>query len=309
MEGYVRRRFLLLSALLALAIGQTSLAVQCAGAADPWSANPEDGTLVDGVCTNPYFMLRYPSPPGWKPGPQPAPPSYTGYYVLSTPAPAEDMKATILIAAQDAFFAGKSVDDAMGMAKNLAHNVSETDRAALQPSIATIAGNSFVRLELKDSLFSRIVLVTDIRCHVLIFTFTAAEPETLENLAQSLDHVSLESDAPASSPTGASFPACVKGYAAAENILSKVDPVLVGPRFLTVPVRIIIGTDGRIKHTHVICAFPEQQKSIEDAMAQWAFKPYLVDGKRSPSVGSSTAPAVGPRRSPSRSGCCCSPLS
>jgi protein TonB len=61
--------------------------------------------------------------------------------------------------------------------------------------------------------------------------------------------------------------------------LSKVDPVLVGPRFLTVPVRIIIGTDGRIKHTHVILAFPEQQRSIEDAMAQWAFKPYLVDGK------------------------------
>jgi hypothetical protein len=167
----------------------------------------------------------------------------------------------------------------MGMAKNLAHNVSETDRTALPPSIVTIAGNSFVRLELKDSLLSRIILVTDIRCHVLIFTFTAAEPETLENLAQSLDHVSLEPDAHASSPTDPPFPACVKGYATAENILSKVDPVLVGPRFLTVPVRIIIGTDGRIKHTHVIRAFPEQQKSIEDAMAQWAFKPYLVDGK------------------------------
>ena len=87
----------------------------------------------------------------------------------------------------------------MGTAKNLAHNVSETDRAALQPSISTIAGNSFARLELKDSLLSRIVLATDIRCHVLIFTFTAAEPETLENLAQSLDHLSLELDAPASS--------------------------------------------------------------------------------------------------------------
>jgi hypothetical protein len=121
------------------------LAVQCAGAADPWSASPEDRTLVDGVYTNPYFILTYPLPPGWK--------SASAFlyrlYVLSTPAPAEGTKATILITAQDAFFAGKSVDDAvddaMGMAKNLAHNIFEPDRAALQPSMATIAGNSFAR--------------------------------------------------------------------------------------------------------------------------------------------------------------------
>jgi hypothetical protein len=227
------------------------LAVQCAGAADPWSASPEDRTLVDGVYTNPYFILTYPLPPGWK--------SASAFlyrlYVLSTPAPAEGTKATILIAAQDAFSAGKSVDDAMGMAKNLAHNVSEPDRAAPQPSMATIAGNSFARLELKDSPLSRIVLTTDIRYHVLIFTFTAAEPETLENLAQSLDHLSLESDAPASSPTGAPFPACVKGYATAENTLSKVIRSWSDRDFLQ-SRWIIIGTDGRIKHTRVIRAFP-----------------------------------------------------
>ena len=58
-------------------------------------------------------------------------------------------------------------------------------------------------------------------------------------------------------PDGRTPPACVKGYDTAENTLSKVDPVLVGPRFLTVPVRIIIGTDGRIKHTHVHSRFPD----------------------------------------------------
>jgi outer membrane biosynthesis protein TonB len=45
-----------------------------------------------------------------------------------------------------------------------------------------------------------------------------------------------------------------------------------------VPVRFVIGTDGRVKHIHVINAFPEQAKSVEQALAQWIFKPYIRNG-------------------------------
>jgi hypothetical protein len=111
---------------------------------------------------------------------------------------------------------------------------------------------------------------------VLIFTFAAAEPEQLKKLAESLDRLSLGSDDAGSSAMP--FPACMKGYATAENVLGRVEPVLTGPRLPTIPVRVIIGTDGRVKHTHVIRALPDQRKSIEDALAQWEFKPYRVNG-------------------------------
>lgn len=60
--------------------------------------------MIDGVYANPYFAVRYPLPAGWKDGPEPPRRSYDGYYVLDTPVPPEDVKATILIAAQDSFF-------------------------------------------------------------------------------------------------------------------------------------------------------------------------------------------------------------
>ena len=238
-------------------------------AANHESLDPEDGTFSDGVYANPYFGLRYPLPPGWKEGPLLPHPSYAGYYVLSTPAPPEDAKATILIAAQDEFFADKRIADARALLQDLARSLSGPDHAA-DPATVRIAGNSFLRLEIRGTPLSRIVLATEIRCHVVMFTFTAAERERLEKLAASLDHLSFAPHAVA--------PACAKGYATAQTIRRRVEPVPTGPRFVTIAVRIIIGADGRMEHVHVIRAFPEQQKSIEDALRQWRFAPYLANG-------------------------------
>jgi outer membrane biosynthesis protein TonB len=45
-----------------------------------------------------------------------------------------------------------------------------------------------------------------------------------------------------------------------------------------VPVRIVIGSDGKVAHIHVIRAAPAQQQSIVDALAQWQFQPYRRNG-------------------------------
>jgi hypothetical protein len=248
-------------------------------AADPGSANPEDGSVVDGVYTNPYFALRYPLPAGWKEGLQPPRPSYTGYYVLTTPAPPEDARATILVAAQDAFFVAEPANGAVALAEDLARRTSEDDRTTTEPSMVTIAGRSFARIAIRRSPLSQIVLATDIRCHVLVFTFTGAEFERLEQLSASLNELSLAADASGGTAVGAPFPACAKGYATPETILRRVEPVAVGPQFLKIPVRVIIGTEGSVRHIHVIRAFPEQRKSIEEALAQWQLKPYLANGQ------------------------------
>jgi hypothetical protein len=47
----------------------------------------------------------------------------------------------------------------------------------------------------------------------------------------------------------------------------------------SIPVRLIIGTDGAVKHVHVIHASAAQRKVIEEALRQWRFKPYTIDGR------------------------------
>ncbi len=240
-------------------------------AAEPANIDPEGGTIVDGVYVNPYFGLRYPLPHGWQAGPQPPRPSYTGYYVLSAPSAPQDAKATILIAAQDTFFATPPIANASAMMLSLARSVPGSEPSAAQPAAVTIAGHAFVRIDLPGTPLSRIVLATDIRCHVVIFTFTGAEPEQLEALAASLDRLALREDPAA--------PNCVRGYVTAQTIRHKVEPIPAGPQFVKVSTRVIIGADGRAKHIHVIRADAAQQKSIEDALAQWQFDPYRVAGK------------------------------
>ena len=72
---------------------------------------------------------------------------------------------------------------------------------------------------------------------------------------------------------------CLKDYASDESVIEREDPVLAERRFNSIPVRIIIDKEGKVKHIHVLSAFPEQAKAISDALAQWRFRPYLQSGK------------------------------
>jgi hypothetical protein len=90
--------------------------------------------------------------------------SYAGHYVLNTPALPEDAKATILLAAQDTCFAVSPIANADELARDLARSTPGADGTTLDPSVVTIAGRPFVRVEVKGSALSRIVLATDIRC-------------------------------------------------------------------------------------------------------------------------------------------------
>ena len=258
-----RAAFVTVAVLLAIEPG--------AIASDPADFDPEQGAVVDGVYVNPYFGVRYPLPAGWKPGPQPARASYGGYYVLSTPAPPEGVKATILIAAQDTFFADKPIADAEVTLANLARRVRQDDTVKDEISSKTIAGHAFARLDIEASPLSRIVFAANIRCHVVIFVFTRADHDRLAQLAASLGHLSL--------PAAPAAPVCIKDYATAQTVRRRVDPIMAGPQFVKVPVRIVIGSDGKVKHIHVIRAAPAQQQSIVDALAQWEFQPFRMDGR------------------------------
>src|SRR3974377_1626504 len=83
------------------------------------SPRPNEGTVADGIYTNKYFHLSYPVPPGWKGGAGGPRPSYSANYVLTTLVPVEGSTGTIMIAAQDAFFAPKGAREIMPAAQEL----------------------------------------------------------------------------------------------------------------------------------------------------------------------------------------------
>ncbi len=234
-------------------------------------SDPEAGKLAAGTYESAYFGLSYPLPQGWEEGLAPPEPSVTGYYVLETPKPAPGERATLLIAAQDEFFASKR-GDAMAMAADLRAVAAHT--AGLEPEgppeRVTVAGHEFVRLELGGEVLSRIVYAADIRCHVVSFTFAASDRAELKSLAASLEHIAFAPETP---------PLCVRDYASAETLVHRVEPELTGTNFTRIPVRVIVGTDGKVTHVHVIRGTPEQASAVEAALAQWQFKPRLVDGK------------------------------
>jgi hypothetical protein len=262
------------AAALALSIALAAAVAAAAGAVAPGTigANPDDGIVGNAVYSDPYFALRYPLPAGWTAGPQPPRPSFSGYYVLDTPSPPPNAKATILIAAQDEFFAGQPSAEAS--VRDLAQSFAGPGHAIAKPTSITIAGHAFFRLSIPGTPLSRIVLATESRCHVVLFVFTGAEPVRLEALSRSVDHLTFAA--------GRAPPACRRGYATVLTIRHQVQPIPAGPRFVAIPVRIIIGADGRVQHIHVIRAAPEQRRNIADALAQWRFVPYLAEGHPAP---------------------------
>jgi hypothetical protein len=268
-----------LSLLLVGAASASLLASRAGYGASDRLPDPERGTLTNDVYVNRYFDLVYPLPPGWKPGLDGPPPSNGGYYVLSTPAPEGDATGTMLIAAQDMFFAAQPEASAIGMLEDLRRNAGRTPGLSVEkpPRSVTIAGRGFARLDLGGVGLSRVVLATELRCHVVIFTFASPDPALLERLVTSLDRLSLPvEDAGAGA---SSAPVCIENYASDATIRRKVAPAPVAPYFYRIPVRIIVGADGKVAHVHVIRAFPGQAKSIADALGRWEFKPYEVQGR------------------------------
>jgi hypothetical protein len=121
------------------------------------------------------------------------------------------------------------------------------------------------------------VFGTQIRCHAIEIVISSSDTKLIQDLARSLNAMSLPlEDALADGDQG---PVCVKDYANTNNVVSRVDPVFPEHRYNSIPVRIVIGKDGKVKHIHFISAFPDQAEAITNALHQWSFKPQLRDGR------------------------------
>jgi len=238
------------------------------------TANPEDGKVVGGVFVSNYFDLAYRLPDGWTEGLAGPDPSQSGYYVLGTWAPKRDFAATVLVVAQDMFFTPDSSDDVKNVVAEFRQVMSGVDGMTIdrEPAPVSVGGHPGYRVDFSGVGLLRSMVAIEIRCHVVTFNLTSRDPELLASLVQSLDH--LESVRKEMSD---SVPECLRDYAS-ENVVHRVEPDGVGAKAVSVPVRLIVATDGSVKHVHVIRASAAQRRNIEEAVRQWKFKSHVRQG-------------------------------
>ncbi|MGA2355945.1 MAG: hypothetical protein ABSG02_15720 [Terriglobales bacterium] len=255
-------------------------------ASDSVTPVPEGGNVTDNVFTNKYFGMTYSLPPDWRQKYEGPPPSDSGRYVLAQITPADTFKGpargNILITAQDTFFSPLPTADAGELINFEKDNLQADYKVELPPTQMKVADRSFTFFAYWSPVAELhwYVLATDMRCHALQIVLSSRDTKLLENLTLDLNRMKLPPEAGVAAGVGGdAVPACIQDYARDENIIAKVNPVFTEHRFNPVPVRIIIDKEGKIKHIHLVSAFPDQAKAITDALRQWKFRRYLQDGQ------------------------------
>lgn len=246
--------------------------------------NPEDGRVAGGRYASDYFSLAYPLPQGWSAGAVGPDPSTVGYYVMAELLPQSEASGTILIAAQDKFFGADPRGSTADMARDFQRAVSKIDGMKIDRELSEmkVADHTLYRVDYSGVGLYRAAVSTEIRCHIVSFNVTTRESGLLATLVHSLDSLSFTGLSSAVNVSSRSPPPCIQDYAVGDNVLHRVTPVSIGPKFTPIPVRIIVDADGDVKYVHVIHATTEQRRSIEEALYQWKLKPYEVNGRPSP---------------------------
>jgi hypothetical protein len=249
-----------------------------ASASDATTPVPEGGEVTNTDYINPYFQLTLPLSQGWVKKYDGPPPSDTGYYVLAQLQPRDTVgggvHGSMVVTAADLFFSPTGARSALQFVNFSRTHLQADYKVARAPTPLTLSGHRFVRFDYSSAVAGLhwSVLATEIRCHIVQFVFTSRDVRLLSELLEVAARMKLSGQA--------GEPAvCIKDYARPENVLERVDPILTGHRFNPIPVRVIIGKQGRIEHIHFLSAFPEQSSAITEALRQWKFKPYLRDGQ------------------------------
>jgi hypothetical protein len=245
-------------------------------ASDATTPLPENGAIANQVYENQYFGLKYALAPGWNQQVEGPPPSDSGYYVLAQVEPVDRRRQPLeghaLIAAQDMFFGTASAGTPAELISYSKRHLDPDYKIERQPTAVRVGRRDFIRFEYGSTVAAMHwqILATQIRCHTVEFIFTGKDTQRMAKMTKALDSLQV-SDGEA--------PVCIKDFATPANLLAREEPILPQSRFNPIPVRIIIGPDGRIRHVHFISAIPEQTRGIAEALAQWRFKPYLLDGR------------------------------
>jgi hypothetical protein len=249
-------------------------------ASDASTPVPEAGAYREGAYHNEYLGLTYPLPEGWAEKYQGPPPSDSGYYVLAQISPTEryarTRRGTLLIVARDLFFTPLSAGNALQLVKDARDHLSGDYQIEHPPAEVRIGGRAFVRFGYGSPATGLhwYILATEVRCHIVEFIYTSRSTALIENLVRDFSRVVFSPRT-----AGDDVPVCLQDYASAQNVLERVEPVLLEHRFHPIPVRVIIDKEGRVRHIHFLSAFPSEAQAITEALFRWRFQPYVRDGR------------------------------
>lgn len=265
-------------------------------ASDSTTPLPEAAAVTNNVFTDQYFGITYPLPSGWLQRFTPPPPSDSGRYVLAELTGSGSYqfgqgdsskgrtRGSILFTAQDMFFTPLPAANARQFVNYSRNHLPEYYQLELKPTQTTVGGQPFMFFAYwsPDAELHWYVLATQIRCHTVEIVLMNHDPKALEELVRDMNNkMKLPTEASLTGGTGGGdVPVCIKDYAAGENVMEQVEPVLTQRRYNAIPVRIIIDKEGKVKHIHFLSAYPEQEKAISDALKQWKFRPYERNGQR-----------------------------
>jgi len=188
---------------------------------------PEDGAVANGKYGNAYFGLEYAFGSDWTQRYEGPPPSESGYYVLAQLEPGTEAQSLgqghVLIAAQDLFFTRNPAHDALELIHHYQEHLGVEYRVQRPPTKVRVANRDFVRFDYlsRAAGLRWHVLATQIRCHVVLFTFTGSDTQITRRL---IDSIGTMPQAPGGAPV------CIKDYANAETVTEREDPVLAAPR-------------------------------------------------------------------------------
>ena len=254
-------------------------------ASDSVSPLPEGGNVTNNVFSNQYFGVSYVLPSDWTEKYKGPPPSESGRYVLAQFRPADTFKGpdrgSILITAQDMFFTPLPVTNAVELVHYSKDHLQADYKVEMPPTQTKIADRAFTFFAYWSPVAQLhwYVLATQIRCHALEIMLTSRDTKLLENLILDMNKMKLPAEDVPIAKSGSAVPVCIKDYAVRENVLARVDPVFSEHKFNSVPVRIIIDKEGKVKHIHFLSAFPDQAQAITDVLLQWRFRPHLLYGQ------------------------------
>src|SRR5436309_14425489 len=147
-----------LALVLAWRYGETLLPFAVTSA----TPNPQDGKVAGGVYTNAYFDLFYPLPQGFAEGLAGPDPSESGYYVLGNFVPQAAPTGTILMAAQDMFFA-EPQHDVAAAAKEFRETISQVEGMSIdrEPAEVTMGKGSAWRVDFSGGGLYRAMMFTE----------------------------------------------------------------------------------------------------------------------------------------------------
>jgi hypothetical protein len=254
-------------------------------ASDSITPLPEGGSFMDQVFRNSYFGMTYPLPPDWDEKYTGPPPSDSGLYVLALLSPANTRgptRGSILITAQDMFFTSTPARNAVEWVDTMKDHLHSDYQVETMPKRIRLADREFIFFGYWSPAAELHwhVLATEIRCHVLQIVLTSRDTKLLEDLMLQMNRMKLPAEAsPTGGNGGGTVPVCIKDYAQGGNLITRVDPVLTGSKFNRIPVRMIIGKEGKVKHIHFISASADEAKVITDALGRWRFKQYNRGGQ------------------------------